>query len=141
MICQDCRILVIDDLPDNLFLLRSLLQEEGYCVEVADNANSALSLLDEFAPDLILLDVMMPGTNGYELTRKIRQDSDFCTIPIVLVTASTEACRVKGLASGATEFVRKPLDLEELLQTIQRILQYSSQPAKPIFPNSNYDLN
>jgi len=139
MICQDCRVLVIDDLPDNLFLLRSLLEHEGYIVEVAEDADSAMAKLHDFSPNLVLLDVMMPGTNGYELTRKIRRDKIFCAIPIVLITASVEACRVKGLASGATDFVRKPLDLEELLLIIQRLLQRSSQANKREFSTSFYD--
>jgi len=132
----DYRILVIDDLPDNLILLRSLLEDEGYTVEVAEDANTALTILPNFSPNLILLDVMMPEVNGYELTRKIRRDSVFGTVPIVLVTASIEACRVKGLACGATHFVRKPIDLEELLLIIQQLLERSCQSNIPIFASS-----
>ncbi|MDX2231181.1 MAG: response regulator [Leptolyngbyaceae cyanobacterium bins.349] len=140
MTSQNCRILVIDDLPDNLFLLRSLLEDEGYVVDVAEDAISAMALLHSFSPDLILLDVMMPGTNGYELTRKIRRDNVFCAVPIVLITASIEACRVKGLASGATDFVRKPIDVEELLVIIQQLLQRSHRKITPSF-SSSYDMN
>lgn len=140
MICNDCRILVIDDLPDNLFLLRSLLEGEGYQVEVAEDAASALVKLQTFAPDLILLDVMMPGTNGYELTRQIRRDSLFCAVPIVLITASIEACRVKGLASGATDFVRKPLNLDDLTLMIQRLLQHRAQSTQREFSSFSYGL-
>lgn len=128
---KDSRILVIDDLADNLLLLRSLLEEEGYTVEVTEDANSALAILHEFNPNLILLDVMMPEINGYELTRKIRRDSVFCSVPIVLITASVEACRVKGLACGATDFIRKPIDLEELLVIIQQLLQRSHKREIP----------
>ena len=141
MAAKDCRILVIDDLPDNLFLLRSLLEQEGYSVEVAEDAASALVKLDQFTPNLVLLDVMMPDTNGYELTRKIRRDSEFKAVPIVLITASIEACRVKGLACGATDFVRKPIDLEELLAILEQLLQhscqqFSSDSSSPIYkPN------
>ncbi len=123
------RILVIDDLPDNLFLLSSILEEEGYTVNVAEDANSALTLLPQFLPDLILLDVMMPEINGYELTRKIRQDSELGGLPIVLITASIESCRIKGLACGATDFIRKPIDTEELLTVIQQILQHSRKKS------------
>lgn len=139
MISQDCRILVVDDLPDNLFLLQSLLEEEGYQVEVAEEAEEALAKLHEFTPDLILLDVMMPGVNGYELTRQIRRDRVFCAIPIVMITASIEACRVKGLSAGATDFVRKPLDIEELLLIIQRLLERSSHASQREFSASLYD--
>lgn len=135
-----CRILVIDDLPDNLFLLRSLLEAEAYQVAVAEDGQTALAQLPEFAPHLILLDVMMPGMNGYELTRQIRRDPVFCALPIVLVTASMEACRVKGLAAGATDFIRKPLDLDELLRVLQRLLQCSAQGHQREFacPLPNY---
>lgn len=139
MISQDCRVLVVDDLPDNLFLLQSLLEEEGYQVEVAEDAAEAIAKLHEFAPDLILLDVMMPGVNGYELTRQIRRDQVFCAIPIMLITASIEACRVKGLAAGATDFVRKPFDLDELLLIMQRLLERSSHPPQRELSTSLYD--
>jgi CheY-like chemotaxis protein len=137
MISSDCRILVVDDLPDNLFLLRSLLEEEGYQVEVAEEGSAALAKMHDIPPDLILLDVMMPGLNGYELTRQIRRDRTFCAIPIVLITASIEACRVKGLAAGATDFVRKPLDLDELLLIIQRLLARSSHAPQREFSASH----
>lgn len=141
MIPQDSRILVIDDLPDNLFLLRTILESEGYTVGVAEDAASALTMLPEFLPDLILLDVMMPEVNGYELTRKIRQDSALGALPIVLITASIESCRVKGLACGATEFIRKPIDVEELLSVIERLLQHSRKKSSHDFSFSPHALN
>ncbi|MBF2029106.1 MAG: response regulator [Oscillatoriales cyanobacterium C42_A2020_001] len=136
MSSKKCRILVVDDVPDNLFLIQTFLQTEGYEVEVADNAIAAFESIQISPPDLVLLDVMMPGTNGYELTRKIRRDSNFRSIPIVLVTASIEACRVKGLAVGATEFVRKPIDLEELLSIIEQLLYWLSKQ-----PSSHYSIS
>jgi len=131
------RILVVDDLPDNVLLLRSLLEEEGYVVDVAEDGDAALLLLEASVPDLILLDVMMPGRNGYELTRDIRRELSLSEVPIVLITASTESCRIKGLASCATEFVRKPIDLDELLTTIQRLLQHRRKQSMPTFSPSN----
>lgn len=121
---------MVDDVPDNLYLIQTFLQTEGYEVDVADSAIAAFALMEVNLPDLILLDVMMPDINGYELTRKIRRDSAFRSIPIVLITASMEACRVKGLAVGATEFIRKPVDLEELASTIEQLLHWrSKQPS------------
>lgn len=134
---EQYRILVVDDLPDNILLLRSLLEQEGYVVDVAADGDAAWPLLEAAVPDLILLDVMMPGMNGYELTREIRRELSWSEVPIVLITASTEACRIKGLASGATEFVRKPLDLDELLTTIQRLLQRRRKPSTAIFSSSH----
>ncbi|MDX2244061.1 MAG: response regulator [Leptolyngbyaceae cyanobacterium bins.302] len=130
---QAWRILVIDDVPDNLFLLRSLLEQEGFAVDVAEDADSAMAILPRFDPDLLLIDVMMPGMNGYELTRKIRQDRLFSAVPIVLITASIEACRVKGLAVGATEFLRKPIDIEELLSVLEQLLHYSRKSSSRDF--------
>lgn len=123
MSLKNYRILVIDDLADNLFLMKTFLESEGYIVDIASDAATAFEKLEVSFPDLILLDVMMPDVDGYTLTKQIRRQATVASVPIVLITASSESCRVKGLAAGATEFVRKPLDLEGLLSTIQRLLK------------------
>lgn len=117
------RILVVDDITDNSLLLKTLLESEGYLVDVANDGLSALERMKAAPPDLVLLDIMMPNINGYEVTRSIRQDRHLSAIPIVLITAHMEACRIKGLAVGATDFVRKPVDFDELLSTIQNVLR------------------
>ncbi len=78
--------------------------------------------MQETPPDLVLLDVMMPGIDGYDLTRKIRRDPLLSSIPVVLITAHLEVCRIKGLAVGATDFLRKPVDFELLNLTIQNLV-------------------
>lgn len=128
------RILVVDDVADNLFLLQTFLETEEFAVDVADHADAALEIIQAFPPDLILMDVMMPDVNGYELTRKIRRDRAFCSIPIVLITASVEACRIKGIAAGATDFIRKPVDLEDLLTIIERLLQLRNSQSSHYAP-------
>lgn len=120
---KEYRILVVDDIADNSFMLTTFLESEGYLVDVASSGKSALQKMQTNPPDLILLDVMMPDMNGYELTRKIRRDSQMRSIPVVLVTAHIQACRIKGLAVGATDFIYKPIDLNELAQRLEQILQ------------------
>jgi CheY-like chemotaxis protein len=115
-------ILVVDDVVDNTFLVTAFLESEGYSVDVANTASVALERMQLQRPDLVLLDVMMPMMDGYELTRIIRQDSKLKAIPVVLITAYPQMCRIKGLAAGATDFVRKPIDFEQLHSLIQRIL-------------------
>lgn len=114
-----CRILVVDDFPDNVFLLKSALEEEGYDVDTATNGNSALTKIEASPPDLVLLDVMMPGMNGYEVTQRIRRNDKLPFIPIVLVSACEEAAVEEGLSMGANDFVRKPINFDHLLARIK----------------------
>lgn len=123
MSIQTYRILAVDDVPDNLFLLQAVLEAEGFAVDVASSGKLALNKIQISPPDLILLDVMMPDMDGYEVTRRIRQDDKFPSIPILLVTAYDEARAVRGLELGANDFIRKPIDFEELLTRIRRFLQ------------------
>lgn len=122
---QNFRILVVDDLNDNLFLLQTVLEAEGYEVETADSGKSALEKIEKSPPDLILMDVMMPGMNGYEATRRIRQNSDLPFIPIVLVTAYEDVNEVQGLALGANDFIRKPIQFDTLLSRVEAFLHFS----------------
>jgi CheY-like chemotaxis protein len=117
------RILVVDDLADNSYLLQTILETEGYQVEVADNGYTALDKIFSDPPDLVLLDVMMPGMNGFEVTRRVRQNPNLPFIPILLITGYTEPRPADGFDIGADGFIRKPVDFDELLQRIQAILQ------------------
>jgi CheY-like chemotaxis protein len=118
------RILVVDDLSDNLFLLQTILEAEGYEVDTADNGNSALAKVETSPPDLILMDVMMPGMNGYEVTQQIRQNQGIPFMPILLVTAHDDANDIQGLAMGANDFIRKPIEFDKLLARIEAFLQF-----------------
>lgn len=108
---------------DNLFLLQTVLEAEGYNVELADNGQAALTKVQTSPPDLILLDVMMPDMNGYEVTQQIRQNPEVPYIPILLVTAYDEPKAVEGLNSGANDFIRKPIDFDELLARVKAFLR------------------
>lgn len=118
------RILVVDDLSDNLFLLQTVLEAEGYQVDTADSGAAALAKVKASPPDLILLDVMMPDMNGYEVTQQIRQNSSIPFIPILLVTAHEDADDIQGLALGANDFIRKPIEFDRLLARIAAFLQF-----------------
>lgn len=117
------RILVVDDIPDNSFLLQTLLEEEGYQVEIAENGRTALRKIADNPPDLILLDVMMPGMNGFEVTQRIRQNTELPFIPILLITGYTEPNPADGFDMGADGFIRKPINFDELLTRVRSILQ------------------
>lgn len=103
--------------------MQTLLEAEGYEVELADNGQLAIEKTESTTPDLILLDVMMPGMNGYEVTKRIRQNQNIPYVPILLVTAYDQPKATEGLNSGANDFIRKPIDFDELLARIRAFLQ------------------
>ncbi|MTJ10710.1 hybrid sensor histidine kinase/response regulator [Anabaena sp. UHCC 0204] len=117
------RILSVDDTKDNLILVRTILESEGYDIDSVSNGQAALEKVVEFPPDLIILDVMMPGINGYEVTRRIRNNPEINYIPILLLTAFHESSVVEGLDAGADDFIRKPFDTEELLARVRSLLR------------------
>ncbi len=123
MSTQVYRVLAVDDVPDNLFLLQTILEMEGFVVDVATSGSTALSKIKAAPPDLILLDVMMPGMNGYEVTQKIRQDDSLPSIPILLISAHDEASAIRGIELGATDFICKPIDFNELLTRVRTYLR------------------
>jgi two-component system, sensor histidine kinase and response regulator len=121
--CKIDSILAVDDTPDNLLLLEAILSEEGYDIRTAEDGASALKSIEESPPDLILLDVMMPGMSGYEVTQRIRKNQKLPFIPILLITAFDHSSVVEGLDVGADEFVRKPVDPEEILARVRSLLR------------------
>ncbi|MBE9177109.1 hybrid sensor histidine kinase/response regulator [Oculatella sp. LEGE 06141] len=120
---QGDRILVVDDAPDNSFLIQSILREEGYQIEIVDNGKDALAIINESPPDLILLDVMMPQMDGFEVTRRIRENASLPFIPILLITAYDKPSVAQGLDTGADDFIRKPVELDELLARVRSLLK------------------
>jgi two-component system, sensor histidine kinase and response regulator len=116
-------ILAVDDIPDNLLLIQLALEQEGHQVVLANDGETALRQIKQSPPNLILLDVMMPKMDGYEVTRRIRQDKNIPFIPILLVTAREESSLVQGLDAGADEFVRKPFQIDELQARVRSMLR------------------
>jgi len=117
------RILVVDDSPDNLFLVQTILEEEGYIIVLAEDGRSALNQIEASPPDLVLLDVMMPGMDGYEVTQRIRANTKLPFIPILLITAYDQSSVVQGLDTGADDFIRKPVEVDELLARVRALLR------------------
>lgn len=116
-------ILVVDDSPDNLFLVQTILEEEGYEITLAEDGRSALAQIEQSPPDLVLLDVMMPEMDGFEVTKRIRENPKLPFMPILLITASNQPSVVKGLDSGADDFIRKPVEFDELLARVRSLLR------------------
>ncbi|NJL44920.1 MAG: hybrid sensor histidine kinase/response regulator [Leptolyngbyaceae cyanobacterium SM2_3_12] len=117
------RILAVDDSPDNLFLVESILDDPGYQIICVESGQAALTEVYQSPPDVILLDVMMPGLDGYEVTQKIRQNPDLPYIPILLITAHDQSSLVQGLDVGADDFIRKPVDVNELRARVRSLLR------------------
>jgi two-component system sensor histidine kinase/response regulator len=121
--CQKSYILVVDDVPDNILLLQTILELEGYTVDTALSGKSALAKIQVLPPALVLLDIMMPDINGLEVVKHIRQNQNLPFIPIVLVSANNEISRDQGFEVGADDFISKPFDSDELLEKVSNFFQ------------------
>ncbi len=118
------RILVVDDEPDLLLLLEEHLTQEGYTVITATTGMQAISKAREEQPDIILLDVMMPGVSGFDVCNILQDFPETAAIPIIFLTAVAETKRkVMGLNLGADDYITKPFDLHELAARVQAALR------------------
>lgn len=115
------RILVVDDDPDIVDILRRGLIYEGYTVDTASDGSEALAKAHQVEPDLVILDIMMPGVDGVEVSKRLRQAGD---VPILMLTAKdAKADKMEGFDSGADDYVVKPFDLDELLARVKALLR------------------
>src|SRR6188768_4044993 len=118
------RILIVDDEAPNRKLLELLLRPEGYVTVSVDNGEAALAAVAANPPDLILLDVMMPGMDGYQVASRLKASPDTSNIPIIMVTAQVDRlARLAGLDAGAEEFLNKPVDRAELWLRVRNLLR------------------
>jgi len=119
-------ILLVDDEHDILDLIEYNLIKQGYSVTKADSGSSALAFAREHHPDLILLDIMMPGMDGYEVCSHLKQDPSLKNIPVIFLTArSDETSEVRGLDLGGDDYVTKPISISKLLSRIKALLRRS----------------
>jgi DNA-binding response OmpR family regulator len=117
-------VLVADDDEDILQLLSFRLERAGYEIVQARNGDDALKLALELVPALAVLDVMMPGLNGYEVTRELRRNQATSTTPVILLTAKAQPADVaRGMAAGANDYVKKPFDARDLADRVDRLLR------------------
>jgi len=113
-------ILVVDDTPETLGLLTDTLDHAGFTVLIATDGESALELLDQITPDLVLMDAVMPGMSGFESCRRIKQEKLLANLPVIFMTGLSESEHViEGLASGGVDYVTKPIIVDELLARIR----------------------
>lgn len=109
------KVLVVDDSKTELMYLTDLLKKQGFQVRTAENAQEAIQRLAEEKPDLILMDVVMPGQNGFQLTRSIARDTKYADVPIIMCTSKNqETDKVWGMRQGARGYITKPVDAAEL---------------------------
>ena len=116
------KLLIVDDLPENLLALEASIRDDGYSIHEASSGEEALALLLEHEFALAILDVQMPGMNGFELKRELSTRYD--SLPVIMITARAEpGVEEKAMSSGATCFLRKPFGAETLMNCLQRVLK------------------
>ena len=123
-------ILVVDDNRDNVEILRTFLESRNYHVAVAQDGKTALAMLEDVRPDLVLLDVMMPGMDGWQVCRTIKNHPEFGKTRVMMVTAKGGyEDKFEGMRSGADDYVVKPIDLKELAEKVKRNLAAGGRPT------------
>ena len=117
------KVLVVDDSPTERFFLTELLTKSGFAVSAAENAEEALIKVKTMSPDLILMDVVMPGLNGFQLTRALSKDPATQNIPIIMCTSKNQQTdRIWGLRQGAVDYMVKPVSPDQLVAKAQATL-------------------
>ncbi len=119
-------VLVVDDEPNILLSLEFLMQQAGYNVVTAGDAERAVELIAEHCPDLILLDISLPGMSGFDLLEQLRQQTGTRNLPVIMLTAhGREVEREKGMALGANDYITKPFSTRDLVSRVDALLKHS----------------
>ena len=117
------KVFIADDESGFVATLKSRLEFEGYDITTAPDGKAALEQIPVEKPDLVLLDIMMPNVNGYQVCRELKEDPDTSSIPILMLTAkSQESDKFWGMEAGADDYMTKPFDMDELIKKIERLL-------------------
>jgi two-component system cell cycle response regulator DivK len=125
-------ILVVEDNPDNMYVLDHLLTRSGYAVQQAVRGDEALALMEHRRPDLVLMDMQMPGMDGYGVVQQLRRQPALADVPVIAVTASSmPGDREAILQAGCTDYVAKPIDPRALLQLIAQYLEGGDRGKYP----------
>lgn len=134
------RILIVDDNPSNIFVLEEMLRDD-YHIETAESGEEALEIAPDFLPDLVLLDIMMPGIDGYETCRRLREDVSLEGMKIVMVSAKAmKSERLQGYEVGADDYVTKPFDEDELLAKVRVYVRLKASEDVEKIKSSMYAL-
>src|SRR4051812_29853582 len=120
---EQASILIIDDLPQNVRLLEAILAPRGYRVSAAHSGLDALAVVADDAIDLVLLDILMPEMDGYEVCRALRAEPETSFLPVVMITASGEQEKVAAIEAGADDFIAQPFDQAELLARVKSLVR------------------
>ncbi|HEX6289158.1 MAG TPA: response regulator [Herpetosiphonaceae bacterium] len=125
-------ILVVEDNPDNMYVLDHLLTRKGYTVQQAVGGEEALEQIRRHQPALVLMDMQMPGMDGYTVVRELRRQPELVGLPVIAVTASSmPGDREQTLAAGCTDYVAKPINPRELMQLIEHYLRGGNRGEDP----------